>query len=75
MTTQHAPGVLEIIRTAAQDCRAQGNVFAANELLAAAVMTSDLLEALQDVMDTGFTGGPQGKRALAAIAKATSGRK
>ena len=31
----------------------------------------ELLEALQDLLDTGFTGGPQGKRARAAIAKAT----
>lgn len=30
-----------------------------------------LLEALQDIMDTGFAGGPQGKRARSAIKKAT----
>jgi hypothetical protein len=31
----------------------------------------ELLQALQDILDTGFAGGPQGKRARAAIAKAT----
>lgn len=31
---------------------------------------SSLLAALRDVIDTGFTGGPQGKRALQAIAVA-----
>lgn len=31
----------------------------------------ELLEALQDLVDTGFVGGPQLKRAQAAIAKAT----
>lgn len=31
----------------------------------------ELLEALQDLLDTGYTGGPQGKRARAALAKAT----
>ncbi len=43
-------------------------VLANARLIAAA---PELLEALQDLMDTGFTGGPQGKRARAAIAKAT----
>lgn len=33
----------------------------------------DLLEALQDILDTGFAGGPQAKRARAAIQKATGG--
>lgn len=34
----------------------------------------DLLEALQDILDTGFAGGPQAKRARAAITKATGGQ-
>lgn len=29
----------------------------------------ELREALEDIMDTGFAGGPQGKRARAALAK------
>ncbi len=42
-STQHTPGLLDAIRTAAADCRAQGNTMAANELLDAAAKASALL--------------------------------
>lgn len=45
------PKVLEIIRTAASDCRALNNTAAANELLDASSMTSALLEALKLIAD------------------------
>lgn len=41
-----------------------------NEWAALYASHSSLLAALRDVIDTGFTGGPQGKRALQAIAAA-----
>lgn len=41
-----APKVLDIIRTAADDCRVQGNTMASNELLEAAGMVRELLEEL-----------------------------
>lgn len=53
-----------------QSGRSQKEIIANVCLIAAA---PDLLEALQDILDTGFAGGPQGKRARAAIAKATGG--
>lgn len=42
-STQHTAGLLDTIRTAAADCRAQGNTMAANELLDAAAKASALL--------------------------------
>jgi hypothetical protein len=47
LNTKTTPKVLDIIRTAAADCQARRNTAAANELLDAASMTSDLLEALK----------------------------
>lgn len=37
-------------------------------------LLGELLEALEDINDTGFSGGPQGKRARTAIAKAAGGQ-
>ncbi|MBA3774650.1 MAG: hypothetical protein H0X13_19800 [Ramlibacter sp.] len=75
-----ASKVLDIIRTAAADCTAQGNTMAANELLDAASMTDDLLAAL-NLMLTLDSDCHLGKyrpdravvrvNALQAIAKAT----
>lgn len=47
MNARHTPVVLEIIRTASADCRANNNTMAANELLTASVMTRGLIEALE----------------------------
>jgi len=47
----HTSTVLGIIRTAAEDCRAQGNTMAQNELLGAAVTVYNMLDALQTTAD------------------------
>lgn len=76
------PKVLQIIRAASQDCRAQGNTMAANELLDAVATVRELLEALTMVRDADedcirdhLTRMPPTARALidAAISKATGG--
>ena len=52
----------------------KGHFYLPDEVVANARLIAaapELLEALQDILETGFAGGPQAKRARAAIAKAT----
>jgi hypothetical protein len=56
-----APEVLEIIRTAAADCRVAGNAMAQNELLTASIMARGMLEALQSVIAVAERRKSQGK--------------
>ena len=49
---------------------ADGILSMGRRIAALEAVNGELLEAIQDILDTGFTGGPQGKRARAAIAKA-----
>jgi hypothetical protein len=74
MSAAATPKVLDIIRTASQDCRALDNTMAANELLEAAGMVRELLQAAKAVaFSNGFDAAyPDKLEALrAAIAKAT----